>query len=289
MFCLVKLFASVVFLIACTGCASNHYTYGTNGMDSVDGDSRHVEEQFIIGEPNKFLDASDWIWPGSLIAKLILWNHKIDSHEISEDTLKIMSVYMSKNELSDVQVLVNTYKPGVQWVRTFKNKEVGGPWRFTLGMLSAIQYTILPGRFFGGDHYNPYSNTISIYSDIPAVALHEAAHAKDSNSRKHKGLYAALYAIPGIPLYHEAVASSEALSYLRHMCDVTGEKKAYRSLHPAYGTYVGGTFGAIIQAPQYAALAALPGHLTGAISAWKTEAKEGCLLGSGELESQVEN
>lgn len=258
------------------GCASNYYVYGTEGMDTLDGDSRQVDKQFIVGEPSPVLDASDWYWPGSLLAKLILWNHKIDSHEISAETIETLRLYLEKNELDDVQVLVNTYKPGVQWVRTFQNKEVGAGWRYTLGILSALQYTILPGRFFGGDHYNPYSNTISIYSDIPAVALHEGGHAKDSNSRKNKGLYAAIYAIPGVPLYHEAVASNEALSYLRENCDLDSEKKAYRSLHPAYGTYVGGTFSSIAQQPELALLAVLPGHLSGAIGATKADFNDGC-------------
>lgn len=42
---------------------------------------------------------------------------------------------------------------------------MGWGWRYSIGMLSWLQYTLLPGRLFGGDHYNPYSNTISLYSD----------------------------------------------------------------------------------------------------------------------------
>lgn len=259
-----------------SGCASTYYTYGTDGVDENDGDSRVVDKQFIVGKPNKVLDASDWYWPGSLLAKLILWNHKIDSHEISDETIETMRLYMDRNRLEDVQVLVNTYKPGVQWSRTFQNKEVGAGWRYTLGILSAIQYTILPGRFFGGDHYNPYSNTISIYSDLPAVALHEAAHAKDTNSRQNKGLYSALYIIPGVPLYHEAVASGDTLSYLHENCDLDGEKEAYRVLHPAYSTYVGSTLATYAQSPELALYAVLPGHLTGAIGSANTKYKEGC-------------
>ncbi len=264
------------FVLAASGCASNYYSYGTDGRDEVDGESRYVDKQFIVGEPSRILDASDWYWPGSLLAKLILWNHKVDSHEISDETIEVMRQYMQANGLDDVQVLVNTYKPGVQWARTFKNKEVGPAWRFTLGMFSALYYTIMPGRFFGGDHYNPYSNTISIYSDIPAVALHEAAHAKDTNSRKYKGLYSAIYAIPGVPLYHEAVATGDAISYLHDICDLEGQKKAYRILHPAYGTYIGGAFTFFTQYSGLTVLAAIPGHITGAVAASKAEFKEGC-------------
>ena len=46
----------------------------------------------------------------------------------------------------------------------------------------AVFYTIFPGRVFGGDRYNPFTNTINLYSDHPSIALHEAAHAKDRNN-----------------------------------------------------------------------------------------------------------
>ncbi|TVZ38858.1 hypothetical protein P886_3241 [Alteromonadaceae bacterium 2753L.S.0a.02] len=264
---------ALCILLLFTGCASNSYVYGTNGRDALDGDSRPVENQIIVGAPNKFLDASDWIWPGSLLGKLVLWNKKVDSHEVSPETIDALALYLERNNLDDVQVLINTYKPGTQWVRTFKNKEVGVFWRYTLGILSASFYTVLPGRFFGGDHYNPYSNTISIYSDIPAVTLHEGGHAKDFNRRKFKGIYAAIYGLPGVALYHEAVASNEALSYMRDNCSLQEEKAAYHILHPAYGTYVGGA----VPGQAYAsAIFALPGHITGAIAAANAELKPGC-------------
>lgn len=252
-------------------------------MDAIDGDSKPVEQQFIVGAPSSFLDASDWIWPGSWLAKLFLWDRKIDSHTISDETIGALAEYLQSNELDDVQVLVNTYRPGVQWSRTFRNQEVGAGWRYTLGILSATFYTILPGRFFGGDHYNPYSNTISIYSDIEGVALHEAGHAKDSNSRRYKGTYGAIYMIPGVPLYHEAVASNDALSYLHSRCDLAGEKAAYRILHPAYGTYVGGTF---FSQSGAALLGAIPGHITGAIAAAGADPMEDCPTPGLDLESE---
>lgn len=238
-----------------------------------------MQQQVLIGAPHKFLDASDWYWPGSLLSKLVLWNRSIDSHEISAETIAEMMHYIDKNDLADVQVLVNTYKPGTQWRRLFKNKEVGAGWRYTLGILSTSIYTVLPGRFFGGDHYNPYTNTISIYSNNVAVVLHEAGHAKDFNSRKLKGTHAAIYSLPGAPLYYEAVASNDALSYLKHECRYNEQKRAYRMLHPAYGTYVGGLF---LRESGLGVLGAIPGHITGAIAAMRVKggdhpSAEGCL------------
>lgn len=252
-------------LLYLSACASKTYTYEA---DPRGGDSALAVQPIkpiIVGEPSKVLDASDWIWPGSLLGKLVLWNKNIDSHQISQETIDKLAQYISENKLEDVQVLVNTYKPGVQWNRLFRNREVGAGWRFTLGIFATSMYTILPGRFFGGDHYNPYTNTISIYSDDAAIALHEAGHAKDFNSRKHKGAHAAVYSIiPGAPLYYEAVASSDALSYLDDQCRLEEEKHAYRALHPAYGTYVGGLF---LRQSGVGFLGAIPGHITGAIAA----------------------
>lgn len=257
------LLSSILLLAVGFGCATQNYVYGTGEHGGTEL-APDLHQQVIVGEPSEFLDNSDWIWPGSWLAKLVLWNKNIDSHTVSDATLVELTDYIEKNDLGDVQVLVNTYKPGTQWSRLFKNREVAAGWRFTLGIISTSIYTIIPGRFFGGDHYNPYTNTISIYSDDPAIALHEAGHAKDFNGRKYKGLNAALYSLPGAPLYYEAVATSDALTYLDHECRYVEEKRAYRVLHPAYGTYVGGLF---LRQAGYGLLGAIPGHLTGAISA----------------------
>ncbi len=263
---MTKIIVLFVIAISVSGCAANTYHYGTGENGNSNTLSPPMQQQILIGAPHKFLDASDWYWPGSLLSKLVLWNKSIDSHEISDDTIAEMAEYIDKNDLADVQVLINTYKPGTQWRRLFKNREVSAGWRYTLGILSASIHTVLPGRFFGGDHYNPYTNTISIYSNNVAVALHEASHAKDFNSRKLKGTHAAIYALPGAPLFYEAVASNDALSYLKHECRYDEQKRAYRMLHPAYGTYVGGFF---LRESGLGFLGAIPGHITGAIAAMR--------------------
>ena len=260
------LLVCLVLLTSLAGCAANNYQYG--GGTSGEGLSPRMDQQIRIGNPHAFLDASDWIWPGSWLAKLILWNKNIDSHEVSQETIDEIAHYLQANELDNVQVLINDYRPGIQWRRLFTNREVGAGWRYTFGLLSTSIYTLLPGRFFGGDHFNPYTNTISIYSDDPAIVLHEGGHANDFSRRKHKGLHAALYALPGAPLYYEAVASNDALSYLKNECRFADQKHAYRVLHPAYGTYIGGTF--YRQSP-LGVLVAIPGHITGAIAAAKVD------------------
>ena len=72
--------------------------------------------------------------------------------------------YLDANGLCNVKVRLNQYAPGGEWSRLVRNGEMPMAWRWTLGMLSVVFYTIIPERVFaglqGGDHYNPYTNTI---------------------------------------------------------------------------------------------------------------------------------
>lgn len=260
-----------------TGCASLPYRYGTEYRSDREYVMPEGEPQIERGRPHGFLDASDWIWPGSLLGKLILWNWKVDRHYISAGTEAALVTYLGRNDLTNVKVRLNQYRPGGEWKRLFKNKAIGAGWRYTIGILSVTYYTILPGRFFGGDHYNPYSNTISIFSDIESVAIHEGGHAKDFTGRKYRGTYAFIYALPGVALYHEAVASSDAISYLNEDENTRLEKQAYNTLYPAYGTYVGGSFGQFLAEPWNTIISlgfVIPGHIIGRIKSANVEEPE---------------
>jgi hypothetical protein len=250
-------------------CVSVPYRYGTGRSSEDAAKSPPMQQQIMVGKPNKFLDASDWFWPESLLGKLLLWNKNIDSHQISPQTVASLTEYLAGNELGNVQVLVNDYRPGNQWRRLFKNRSVGAGWRYTFGVVSVVSYTILPGRFFGGDAYNPFTNSIYLYSDEPVIALHEAGHSKDFGSRKYKGLHAAIYQLPLASLYYEARASSDALSYV-HCKDLALEADAYKLLYPAWSTYIGGNVGNFYESP-WLPLTVIPGHVVGRIRAANLE------------------
>ncbi len=261
---------AVNFLLALTlsGCATVPYRYGVDFIDPrLPADPLPREAQIVRGRPNRVLDASDWIWPGSWLGKLILWDRRVDNHNIGKETKEIMRHYLDVNDLGHVKVRLNAYHVRDEWRRLRANRSVGAGWRYTLGVLGWLQYTIMPGRFFGGDHYNPYSNTINLYSDIPAIAVHEGGHAKDFADRKWKGTYAAAYTIPFVNLYHEALASNDALGYLRAEQSPELQHEGYRIMHPAYGTYLGGNFALLF--PAYNLPITLGtvggGHLTGRI------------------------
>ena len=269
-FTMLKLGLFLITLVV-TGCATAPYHYGKD-TEYVHGPRLAPHEpQITHGTPHGFLDASDWIWPGSLLAKLLLWNSKLDSHQISTQTVAAVQQFLAVNELRDVKVRFNDYCVGEELRRTVRNKAIAPGWRYTFGMLTWLQYTIMPGRFFGGDNYNPYSNTINIYSDLIPVGLHEAGHSKDFAERIYKGTYAFFYGVaPGFNLYPETKASTEALSYLRDKHDSAQWKAGYKILYPAYGTYIGGNVGMWLAFPwSYVAEVGtvIPGHIVGRIKA----------------------
>jgi hypothetical protein len=190
------------------------------------------------------------------------------SHDISVETEDSIRAYLERNELRAVKVRLNEYAPGGEWSRLVNNDGVGAGWRYTLGVVSWLLYTILPGRILGGDAYNPYTNSIYIYSDIPVVALHEGGHAKDFAGRRWKGSRAALYTLPIAPLFMEARASNDALGYSLDT-DPKLLESGYKMLYPAYGTYIGSEMlgGVPVVGTLAGAIGAIPGHIVGRIKA----------------------
>lgn len=250
-------------------CASTPYPYGRELETDLTLKLRSGEEQIERGRSHKLIDGvGHYLF--SLPAKLLLLDWKVDNHDISEETEGSLLEYLDANGLCDVKVRLNQYSPGGEWGRLVRNREMPMGWRWTLGMLSVTMYTILPERLLaglvGGDHYNPYTNTISLYSDRRAIAIHEAGHSKDFAERRNrhwKGAYAAIRLLPLVPLWQEGVASTEAISWERAHGSGGDERRAYRSLYPAYATYVGGEIGRWYGGNWVPYAAVVPGHIAG--------------------------
>lgn len=200
------------------------------------------------GKPRKIIDATGWVV--GIPDKILLWNRRVDNHNIGSRTESVMAEYLAVNGLETTRVRLNQYAPGEDWRRLVKNKRVAAPWRYTFGTAFTLYETILPGRIFGGDHYNPFTDTIHLYSDVPAIAMHEGAHAKDFARRKYKGTYAAVYCLPGVPLWHESIASEDSLAFSQMYLDGDEQKETYNVLYPAYGTYIGSAMSSVV--PRYA-------------------------------------
>ncbi|MCU0720699.1 MAG: hypothetical protein MUC83_13405 [Pirellula sp.] len=215
------------------------------------------------GQPRPIIDGFGWVW--GIPSKIILWNRRAENHNISSETEQWLVDYMVENDLYDVKARLNQYRPFDDWRRLVRNKSVAWPWRYTFGVVATAGETIFPGRLFGGDHYNPYTATIHLYSDIPSIALHEAGHAKDFSNREYPGTYAALYTLPIVPLYHERVATNDVLAYVGERGDLSLQQESRHVLYPAYGTYAGSAAGSAISqwsAPLYVA-GLLVGHAAG--------------------------
>lgn len=225
------------------------------------------------GEPRRVIDGIGWVV--GIPSKIILWDRRVDDHDVGPGTVAALRDYLDDNGLDHVKVRVNQYAPLADWRRLRLNRTVGWPLRYTIGTLSVAAEAIFPGRIVGGDHYNPWTATIHLYSDVPAIALHEGGHAKDFARRDWPGLYAVAFGLPITQLYPEALATGDALAHLAERDDAEPRlAEARRILYPAYGTYVGGAAGEVVGLtvglPVYAG-AVVAGHVAGR---WPAEARQ---------------
>ena len=264
----VLLFLLLVPLSIPAGCASTTYYFGTADSYYTSPElTARTNPQIERGRPVPVLDTLGWIW--GIPGKIILFDRRVENHRMDEHTEAQIASYLIDNELSSVKVRLNQYHPGDDWKRLVANKSVGAGWRYTLGSLSILGEAVFPGRVFGGDHYNPFSNTVHVYSNIPAIGFHEAGHSKDFALRKWKGTYAAAYLIPGANLYHESVATKDALSYVMATRSLPDQREAYEVLYPAYGTYVGSAFSGSV--PFGYAAGVIGGHIAGRWKSWRLQ------------------
>jgi hypothetical protein len=262
--------ALLVLASALAGCAAVPYPLEETESE-VTLRLRPGEPQIERGRPNAFLDGLGH-HVLSLPQKLLLFSWRVDNHDISPETEAALREYLDANGLRNVKVRLNQYAPGGEWRRLARNRELNGFWRWTLGLISVLSYTVQPGRVFGGDHYNPYTNTIHLFSDHASIALHEAGHAKDFALREWKGLYSLIRVLPLVPLYQEGIATGDAIGYHRHVCDAEGERDDYEILYPAYSTYISGEGLRWVAGPtwlEYAVMygLAIPAHVVGRIRA----------------------
>ncbi len=258
-------FASGFTLLA-SGCATTPYhrlpDEKLERIPALPVDEPQVER----GRPNVVIDTVGDAF--GIFGRILLANRKVDNHDVSAYTEQALLDYLAFNGLTNVKVRINQYAPRREFARLRQNKRVGAGWRYTVGVLSWAWYTVVPQRIFGGDNYNPWSDTINLYSDLKVIALHEGGHAKDFASRRYPGTYGFLYAIPFVSLYHEAMATNDALSYMREECMLNEWDRGYKTLYPAYGTYVGGNFAQYLIPYTWVYWAGVvPGHAIGRIRA----------------------
>ncbi len=206
----------------------------------------------------------------SLSNKLLFLSADLDSHYIDDDVERAMCDFADHHGIEGGHVRVNEYAPLDELGRVLSNGRVNILLRLSFGLLGWLGYVLMVNRVFGGDHYNPFADTVNVFSNHKGIALHEMGHLLDFRRRRFPGLYSLLRLVPGVALYQEYLASLYAIQYLDHIGDHDEELRAYRILFPAYSTYVLG-FLAYLLPNQLIRTLALPfvalGHVVGNVMA----------------------
>ncbi|MEK6826933.1 MAG: hypothetical protein AABX99_00415 [Nanoarchaeota archaeon] len=169
---------------------------------------------------------------GNLPYKLILLSKDVGNYP-RENTQKYISEYIADEKLENVTVRIGHNRVVKDTIRLFKDeklKDISLLGKIFLGIPSTILGGIY-SKFTRADYYNPFTRTAVIYSDVPAIAVHELAHAKDYQDIGAPTLYS-LFRSTGIgALYQEARASLMAHKYLK------GKERTGRYLIPAFLTH----------------------------------------------------
>lgn len=223
--------------------------------------------QFERGQPNVVVDSVGWVF--GIPNRILLWNWDVQNHDISIETEQQLRQYVAANGLQDVKVRLNQYDPGGEWQRLAQNTRVGAGWRYTVGALGTLGYTVFPGRLFAIDYYNPFTNTVNVYSDVPALGMREVAYAGDVIERDLPGTYAFSQLIPGVSLVHETITTRDVLDYVETSSDLALREETVHVLYPSYGGSVGGAIDYYV--PAAGSLFQLGGVLVGHVSGrWET-------------------
>ncbi|HTU24214.1 MAG TPA: hypothetical protein VMF30_02380 [Pirellulales bacterium] len=265
----------LICLLAGGGCAARvPYQYGHFRSDqalAIPPDLAGGEVEF--GKPHKVLDGIARVI--GLPARVVGLNKKINNHEVSLATIAKLRTYLAQNDLSDVMIYVNCYDPSEQWRRLKENQQIGAGWRYSLGALSVVSYTLLPGRIFGGDEYNPYTNSLYLNSDVPAIALYEGAFAKNVHRHKWRGTYTAFSGLPGASLVRGSHEVGDVLGYAQVQHDWPTERQAYYVLYPQVGAQTASLATPIVPVwwavPMVGLGGAAVGHVTGRMVAHHRE------------------
>ena len=225
-------------MIACSlcgsGCASAPYLYGRFQPANVQEETPQ-QVVFEYGTPHKVLDKLAWVV--ALPTRILPMHPKINSHTLSPATTDKLKTYLEENDLSDVLVRVNQYDPAGEWRRLKENTRLAPGWRYTFGTASLVGYTVLPGRVFGGDLYNPFTNTLYVNSDVAAMLIVEAAYAKDLHTRTLPGTYAAINEFPVLTLWRYTLGVNDTLGYSVVEDDWELERETYRTVYPLMGIH----------------------------------------------------
>jgi len=191
----------------------------------------------------------------------------------------MLSDFITMTEMTEVKVRLNQWAPHKDVKRLFANERMSS---FTkILAFPSVFFVGLIARPFSGlivsDYYHPATNTIHVFSDDIAIALHEAGHAMRASGKHFINNTSYPKTNFGFAIEEEYAASSEALYYLEVTEQYDELLRAYRILIPAYMTYIGSytPFGPIAQIA-----GVLVGHI---IVPFKVSKKKKELIAQGKI------
>jgi len=225
-----------VITIAASGCATFN-AYEQLDRQFVTDTSSQGRVEIQRGKPRPLIDAAGRLL--GLPNRIAIGDSRVDNHDISRETELEITNYLEQNGLDSVLVRSNQYAPADELGRMISNDKIRPFWKLTFGSYNLLKYTFLPGRLTGGDWYNPYSDSLHIYSDSPVLGISQATYAEDVRNRANPGAYAAIKDIPLAGLRHEATATKLAIQWYEESSP-ENVKAAQQILYPNYGASVGG-------------------------------------------------
>lgn len=163
--------------------------------------------------------------------RILYLNSKLNQGSLTDKNFSILSKYLKDNKIDNIHISINCYQPLSIWKSIFDNPNTSLVSKLTFGVLSGCIHTIGVNKWFGGDQYDPLSNTLFLSSDDPAIILRTTAEAKDYLARQNPSLYLLSNYLFPLPLktydYHQ-----EAIQYIKENGDNQMVENAFKSLIP---------------------------------------------------------
>lgn len=229
----------LAFVLSAFGCVQDRYRYGISKHELL-GDLPRTPNLITLGGYHPRIDRIERTvqYPGKVFRK---WFPSKDSEtQISPEERQMLAVqaaseYLDDNGLRGVNIDVREYNPRQQWHRLQDNERIAPFWKYTGGTLHHIGYCLLPGRAFGRDSYNPYTNTLSINSTLPEQTVFHSGYVKKLYDQRYPGTFVAVNWLPVVPLFRDASVSSDVLSYARAKKDWELERNLYPQVYGRMG------------------------------------------------------
>lgn len=238
--------------------------------EPVSSEVSSFEVEVERGARRPLLDGVGWVI--GVPNKLLLLDSRADNHDVSPKTIEETTEFLAANKVDGVKVRVNQYDPIGEWKRLATNDRIALPWRATVGAVYTLGYSIVPGRLVGGDWYNPFTDSVHVYSDVPALAMEQAAQAHDNHQRSHPGFYSAMRLFPIVGIVHEARSKQVVYDFVDKTGTTEEQAEARRVLGPQMGRELGQAAMFIPQGDAVLSLGgAAVGHVVGRYQAHQIE------------------